>query len=50
VGWAIVLAIVIVFVIPVLVCMTGAVVAALLGWSLKNTGEEDANPELVELS
>jgi hypothetical protein len=50
VGWAIVLAIVIVIVIPVLVCMTGAVVAALLGWSLKNTGEEDANPELVELS
>ena len=49
-GWAIVLAIVIVVVIPVAVIMTGAVVAAGLGWSLRNRGEEDANPELIELS
>jgi hypothetical protein len=50
VGWAIVLAFVIVVAIPVAICMTGAAVAALLGWSLKETGEEDANEELVRLS
>ena len=50
VGGAIVLAIVIVVVIPVAVIMTGAVVAALLGWSLRDNGEDGANPELVELS
>ena len=49
-GWAIVLVFVIVVVIPVAVCMTGAVVAALLGWSLKETGEEGANDELIKLS
>ena len=49
-GWAIVLAFVIVVVIPVAVCMTGAVVAFLLGWRLKETGEEDANAELINLS
>ena len=30
--------------------MTGAVVAALLGWTLRETGEEDANDELIKLS
>jgi hypothetical protein len=50
VGWAIALVVVIVIVIPVAVLMTGAAVAALLGWSLKETGEEDANAELIELS
>ena len=49
-GWAIALVVVIVIVIPVLVIMTGAVVAALLGWSLKDNGEQDANEELINLS
>ena len=49
-GWAIALVVVIVIVIPVLVIMTGAVVAAILGWRLKETGEEDANEELIKLS
>ncbi|MET0904164.1 MAG: hypothetical protein ABWZ52_13055 [Acidimicrobiales bacterium] len=49
-GWAIVLAFVIVVAIPVAVCMTGAAVAALLGWSLKETGEDGASDELIELS
>ena len=47
---ALLLALVIVVVIPVAVCMTGAAVAALLGWRLKETGEEGANEELVNLS
>ena len=47
---ALIIAIVLVIVIPVAVCLTGAVVAFLLGWSLKETGEEDANPELIKLS
>ena len=49
-GWAIALVVVIVIVIPVLVIMTGAAVAMLLGWRLRETGEEDANQELIELS
>ena len=49
-GWAIVLAVTIVIVIPVAVIMTGAVVAAVLGWSLRNEGEAGADEELVELS
>jgi cbb3-type cytochrome oxidase maturation protein len=50
VGWAIALAVVIIIVIPVAVLMTGAGIAALLGWTLKNEGEEDANEELINLS
>ena len=50
VGWAILLAFVIVVAIPVAVCMTGAVVAAILGWSLRDNGEDGANEELIELS
>ena len=49
-GWAIALVIIIVFVIPVLVIMTGAIVAILLGWSLRARGEQDANEELIKLS
>ena len=49
-GWVIVLAFVIVVAIPVAVCMTGAVVAALLGWSLRDNGEDGANDELIKLS
>ena len=47
---ALIIAIVLVIVIPVAVCITGAVVAFLLGWTLKETGEEGADPELVKLS
>jgi hypothetical protein len=50
VGWVIVLAFVIVVAIPVAVLMTGAVVAALLAWSLKEEGEDGANDELIKLS
>ena len=49
-GWVIVLVFVIVVAIPVAIMMTGAVVAAILGWSLKEEGEQGANDELVELS
>ena len=49
-GWAILLAFVIVVVIPVVVLMTGAAIAALLGWTLKEDAEDGANQELVELS
>ena len=49
-GWAFVLAFVIVVFIPVAICMTGAAVAALLGWSLKEDGEDGANEELIKLS
>ena len=49
-GWVIVLAFVIVVAIPIAVCMTGAAVAVLLGWSLKEEGEDGANQELVDLS
>jgi len=50
VGWAIVLAFMIVIAIPVAVLMTAALVSALLGWSLRDEGERDANEELVRLS
>jgi hypothetical protein len=48
--WVIVLVVAIVVVIPVIVLMTGAGIAALLGWRLKEEGEENADQELVELS
>jgi hypothetical protein len=44
---AVLIAIVLVVVIPVAVCMSGAVVAALLGWSL--TEDADARYEGSEL-
>ena len=47
---AAIITIVLLVVIPVGVIVTGAVVAGILGWSLKETGDEDANPELIELS
>jgi hypothetical protein len=50
VGWAIVLAFVIVVAIPVAILMTGAAVAAILGWSLREEGEEGARDELIQLS
>jgi hypothetical protein len=50
VPWVIVLVVVLVVVIPVTVLMTGAAIAALLGWSLKEDGEDGANEELINLS
>ena len=48
--WVIVLVVVIVVVIPVVVLMTGGAIAALLGWTLKEEGEDGASEELIELS
>jgi hypothetical protein len=48
---AILMAIVLVVVIPVAVCMSGAVVAALLGWSLKDDADaRNEGSELIELN
>lgn len=48
---AIVFLVILVIAIPVAVCMTGAVVAAILGWSLKDNGEQThEGSELIELS
>lgn len=49
-GAAIILAILIV-VIPVSICMTGGVVAAILGWALRDNGDAThEGSELIELS
>ncbi len=51
VSGAIVLAVVILIVLPVGMMMTGAVVAALLGWRLKDNGEAThEGSELIDLS
>ena len=48
---AIILAVVILVVIPVSVAMTGAVVAAILGWSLKDNGDAThEGSELIDLN
>lgn len=48
---AIILAVVILVAIPVSIAMTGAIVAAILGWSLKDNGEAThEGSELVDLS
>jgi membrane glycosyltransferase len=48
---AILMVIVLVLVIPVAVCMSGAVVAALLGWSLKEDAEaRNEGSELIDLN
>jgi hypothetical protein len=48
---AILLALIIVVVIPVAVCMSGAVIAALLDWSLKEDAEERyKGSELIDLN
>lgn len=48
---AIILAVIILVAIPVSVCMTGAAVAAILGWSLKDNGEAThEGSELVDLN
>jgi hypothetical protein len=48
---ALILAVVILVVIPVAVAMTGAVVAGILGWALRDNGEAThEGSELLELS
>ena len=48
---AIIIAVVILIAIPVSIILTGAVVAAILGWSATENGEEShQGSELVELS
>jgi hypothetical protein len=48
---AIILAVIIVVLIPVSIAMTGGVVAAILGWSLKDNGEQThEGSELIELN
>jgi hypothetical protein len=48
---AILMVIVLVLVIPIAVCMSGAVVAALLGWSLKEDAEaRNEGSELIDLN
>ncbi len=47
----IVFLVILVIAIPVSVCMSGAVVAGILGWSLRDNGEAThEGSELVELS
>ena len=48
---AIVLVVLLVLVVPVAMCMSGAVAAGLLGWSLKDAVEHDhEGSELVDLN
>lgn len=48
---AAIIAVVIIVVIPVSVMMTGAVVSSILGWALKDNGEQThEGSELIELS
>lgn len=48
---AIILAVIILVVIPVSIAMTGAVVAGIFGWALKDNGEAThEGSELIELS
>ena len=48
---AIIIAVVIVIAIPVAVMMTGAVVAGILGWALKDNGEAvNEGSELIDLN
>ena len=48
---AIILAVIIVIAIPVSVAMTGAIVAGILGWSLKENGvATHEGSELIDLS
>lgn len=48
---AIIIAVIIVIAIPVSIMMTGAIVAGILGWSLKETGDHlHEGSELVDLS
>lgn len=48
---AIIIAVIILIAIPVSIMMTGAIVAGILGWSLKETSDEaHQGSELIDLS
>ena len=48
---AIIIAVIILIAIPVAIMLTGAIVAGILGWSLKDNGEvTHEGSELIELS
>ena len=48
---AIIIAVVILVMIPVGVCMSGGVIAAILGWALKDNGEAThEGSELIDLN
>lgn len=48
---AVIIAVIILIAIPVSIMMTGAIVAGILGWSLKDNGEAThEGSELIELS
>ena len=48
---AIIIAVIILIAIPVSIMMTGAIVAGILGWSLKDNGEAThEGSELIDLS
>ena len=48
---AVIIAVVILVIIPVGVCMSGGVIAAILGWALRDNGEAtNEGSELVELN
>jgi len=48
---AVILAVILLVVIPVSVCMTGGIVAAILGWALRDNGEAThEGSELIELN
>ena len=48
---AIILAVIILVAIPISICMTGAAVAGVLGWALKDNGERsNEGSELIELN
>ncbi len=48
---AVIIAVIIVIAIPVAVCMSGAVVAAVVGWSLKDDAEaRNEGSELIALN
>ena len=48
---AVILAVIILVIIPVSVCMSGAVVSGILGWALRDNGEAThEGSELIDLS
>ena len=48
---AIIIAVVILVIIPVGVCLSGAIIAAILGWALRDNGEAThEGSELIELN
>jgi hypothetical protein len=48
---AIIIAVIILVLIPVSICMSGGIIAAILGWALKENGEtENEGSELIDLN